>query len=65
VERAGVSGQDPLPHDTRLAGGLSGTLAGILQVKLEGQHYLGASPGTRATPGFSSFLWYGQLVAVF
>jgi hypothetical protein len=65
VERVGVSNPADLAQDTRLAMGLSGTLAGILQVKLEGQHYLGASPETRALPGFGSLQWYGQLVAVF
>jgi hypothetical protein len=65
VDRVGVSTPASLDHDTRLATGLSGTVAGILEVKLEGQHDLGASPGTRAVPGYGSFQWFGQLVAVF
>ena len=56
LERVTVDDTQTISRDSRLAAGFSATLAGILQVKLEGQHALAASPGTRATPGYAGAL---------
>lgn len=57
----------PLPEgrDTRAGAGVSTTAGGVLQLKLEGDHYLAAAPGTQAAPGYRSWQWFAQLVAVF
>jgi len=52
-------------RNIRAVAGLSASLGGVLQVKLEGQHFLEAEPATMAMPAYRSFLWFGQLVAVF
>ena len=67
-ERMWVEGPDPAAgsgHDERLAGGFSATLKGVVQLKLEGQHYLAASGATRSGPAFSANLWLAQCVVVF
>jgi len=67
-ERMWVEGPDPAAgagHDERLAGGLSATLKGVFQLKLEGQHYLAASGATRSGPAYTANLWLAQCVVVF
>jgi hypothetical protein len=51
-------------HDTRAAAGLSATLAGVLQIKLEADHYLAASPATLAVRNYRPNQWYAQIVVV-
>ena len=64
-ERANVADGDPGGgHDTRAALGLATTFAGVVQLKLEGDHYLAAAPATLAARGYHSFQWYAQLVVV-
>ena len=54
----------PEGHDTRAAAGLSATLAGIVQFKLEGDHYLAAAPATLAVRNYRPNQWYAQIVVV-
>jgi len=54
----------PDGRDTRAAAGGSASLAGIVQFKLEWDHYLAASPATLAVRNYRPSQWYAQLVVV-
>jgi hypothetical protein len=62
-----LDGLQPVPAaepTSRLAFGLSSTQWGILQLKLEAQHYLHAEAAVQAAPGYSQTRWYAQIVLV-
>ena len=52
-------------RNIRAVAGLSASLGGVLQVKLEAQDDLEAEPAARALPAYHAFQWFAQLVAVF